>query len=200
MEIGIIVILIGIEKILINEELGMMMKQIDIDDNISMRQLEVDDAYMYYTYGLEDIDEEARYFTGTTTRFTWEQINSYVVKITGDSTRQDFLITENDKIIGEVVLSDINEIKCHFRICIFKKENFSRGIGSKVTKRILKYAFDELGLKDIELEVYPFNTRGLALYNKIGFNIVDRLIDEDSEELYRNIIVMNLNIKNYRSE
>lgn len=174
-----------------------MSLEIQIDDDILVRPIEIEDVEMYYKYGFEESDDEANYYTGTTQSFTYTQIKEYVERIIGNSTRKDYLIIECNKIIGEVVLTEINQESCHFRICIFNKNNFSRGIGKKVTKWMLSYAFNNLGLKNVELEVFPFNERGLALYEKLGFLITDRIVDKDSEEPYRDIIVMNLKVTDY---
>ncbi|SKC77362.1 GNAT family N-acetyltransferase [Maledivibacter halophilus] len=81
----------------------------------------------------------------------------------------------------------------------FNKEvlNFSKGIGYKATIKILEFAFEELGLESIDLEVFPFNERGIALYKKLGFKIEDNIVDEEAEEPYRNIITMLLMKANF---
>jgi RimJ/RimL family protein N-acetyltransferase len=170
---------------------------VSIDENISIRPIKVDDVEMYFRYGFEESSEEAKYYTGTTQNFTMDQIKEYVLKVVIDKTRRDYLIIDSNKIIGEAVLTDITDDSCHFRICIFNKDDFSRGIGSKVTRWILSSAFNHLGVKNVELEVFPFNKRGMALYEKIGFKITQRVIDEDSLEPYREIIIMKLNVDDF---
>jgi RimJ/RimL family protein N-acetyltransferase len=114
-----------------------------------------------------------------------------------DNSRYDFIICCEDEIIGEVVLSDINEFYGHYRIGIFNKSNFSKEIGYKSTLKILEFAFEELGLESVDLEVFPFNERGIGLYKKLGFEIEKSIIDEEAEETYRDIIVMKLLKENY---
>jgi len=164
----------------------------NVDENIAIRPINLADIEMYFRYGFEESSEEAKYYTGTTQIFTLDQIRDYVTKVVDDNTRRDYLITDSNKIIGEVVLTDITIDSCHFRICIFDKDNFSKGIGGKVTRCVISSAFNDLGVKSVELEVFPFNERGIALYEKIGFKITDRVIDVDSEKPYRDIVVMKL--------
>ena len=92
---------------------------------------------------------------------------------------------------------EIKEANCHYRICIYKKENFSKGIGFNATKKILEFAFEKLNLNSIELEVFPFNERGIALYKKMGFEIVEHIVDDEADELYKKIYLMRLVKENY---
>lgn len=162
-----------------------------------MNIIQPSDLDSYYYFGFFDNSEETRYFTGTTEHFTKEQIESYILNISEDTTRYDFLISEGDEIVGEAVLSDVNGKNCHFRIAIFNKKNFSCGIGFSATRILLDFAFGELDLEVVELEVFPFNERGIALYSKLGFNLVDQVIDDEAKEPYREILIMRLNKENY---
>lgn len=44
-----------------------------------------------------------------------------------------------------------------------------RGLGRLILDELLRLAFDELQLTRLELEVYPDNTRAVALYRRFGF-------------------------------
>ncbi len=58
--------------------------------------------------------------------------------------------------------------------------------------KILDFAFDEIGLESVDLEVFPFNKRGIALYRKLRFTVIDNIVDEEADKLYRDIIIMRL--------
>lgn len=162
-------------------------------DGLTMALIKVSDINNYYKDGFEILHEEANYYTASSHGYTKEDISKYVHKITKDHSRYDFIIRREKEIIGEVVLNNIKDKKAHFRICLFKKENFSKGIGYKATKTILKFAFEDLALETIELEVYPFNHRGIALYEKLGFKIIEELFDAHEKEPYKKILKMVLN-------
>ena len=157
-----------------------------------MRLINVSDVDNYYKDGFEILHEEANYYTGSSHGYTKDQISKYVHKITKDDSRYDFIICREKEIIGEVVLNNIADKKAHFRICLFKKENFSKGIGYKATENILKFAFEDLALEAVELEVYPFNHRGTALYEKLGFQIKEEIFDDNEKEPYKKILKMVL--------
>lgn len=48
---------------------------------------------------------------------------------------------------------------------------YSNGIGTEVTKLMLKYGFEELGFHRIDLKVLDYNKRGICCYEKCGFKI-----------------------------
>ena len=51
---------------------------------------------------------------------------------------------------------------------------FGRGFGTEITRLVLGYAFDAVGLHRVELEVYAFNPRAQRVYEKCGFRVEGR--------------------------
>lgn len=167
-------------------------------DDFKLRLLSENDLKDYYKSGFLESDDEVKYFTGTIKEYTQSDIKNYILKIINDESRIDFLIVnEQNKIIGEVVLSEINDKKCHFRICIFKTESLSKGIGFKICNTLFTYIFNNTKISEIELEVFPFNHRGISLYKKLGFESIDNILDDEAEEPYREIILMKLIKENF---
>lgn len=75
------------------------------------------------------------------------------------------------KLIGNCGLHDINlkNRTCAFGIFIGDKEYWGKGYGTDATRTILRFAFEQLGVNRVELEVYDFNPRALRTYEKAGF-------------------------------
>lgn len=161
-------------------------------DEYEMRLIQTKDINAYYHGAFEAPDKEADYYTGTLGTYSKDQIKSYVEKIVDDKSRFDFLIWQGDEILGEVVINDIKDKQGHYRICIFNKENFSKGIGYRATLKVLEYVFDKRDLESITLEVFPFNTRGIGLYKKLGFIVQEEIIDHEAQAPYREIVVMQV--------
>jgi len=168
-------------------------------ENYEMRLLAESDLDNYFESGFANPDDESCYYSGCVNTYNKDQIKDYIKKVTTDESRFDFLILTGNEIVGEVVLNDIEGDTCHYRICIFDKKNFSKGIGRRATIEAFKYAFDTLGIKTIDLEVFPFNERGIALYKKLGFKTTDQIIDEDAQSPYRDIIIMELSADDFRN-
>lgn len=134
----------------------------------------LDKEYMEeYWEAFDNSSLESNIFTGTTQVFNKSNIERYLENISMDSSRVDFLIFEkgSNKIVGEVVISDIysNNRSAGIRIAIYRKEDFNKGYGSEALILALGYGFGMLNLHRIELEVFPFNERGIHVYEKIGF-------------------------------
>lgn len=56
-----------------------------------------------------------------------------------------------------------------FGIALGEKAYWGRGYGTAATRTILQFAFGELNLHRVELDVYDFNPRGIRCYEKAGF-------------------------------
>jgi ribosomal-protein-alanine N-acetyltransferase len=65
--------------------------------------------------------------------------------------------------------------RARFAIGFFVVSMLGRGIGSIVTRLVLRYGFDELELDEIELIVLAFNERARRCYRSCGFREVARI-------------------------
>lgn len=164
--------------------------------DIYIRKLEISDLDEYWKEGFENPDKDMFYYTGTTHYPSKEEIESFIEKSSNDSERRHFLICNNENnIIGECVLMDIDDENksCGFRIAIFNKTNFNKGIGYKATKEVLKYAFRKLNLHRVELEVFDYNPRAKSMYEKCGFK--QEGIKRDAlfiNEEFHNVYIMSI--------
>jgi RimJ/RimL family protein N-acetyltransferase len=78
---------------------------------------------------------------------------------------------QSDALIGYAGLAGLNKVdRCaEFFIFIGHKQYWNRGIGSMVTKQILRIGFNELKLHRIFLTASSKNTAGIKVYEKAGF-------------------------------
>jgi len=118
--------------------------------------------------------EETNRLTGTQEKFTFEQVKAHCARVEDADDRVDYAIEAIDGqsiIIGEIVLSDIDEVNlaAGFRIALYDPQYYGRGYGTEATRLILKFAFEKLSLHRVELEVYAFNRRAAHVYEKVGF-------------------------------
>lgn len=54
-------------------------------------------------------------------------------------------------------------------IALGEKGFWNRGYGTDAVRTMLGFAFDELGLNRVELDVFEFNERAIRCYEKVGF-------------------------------
>lgn len=88
------------------------------------------------------------------------------------------------KLIGNCGLHrvDLKNRSGIFGIFIGDKSYWNKGCGTDATRLLLRFAFEELGLNRVELEVYDFNPRAIRAYEKAGF----RQDGVHRQGLYRN--------------
>lgn len=78
---------------------------------------------------------------------------------------------EDQKIIGHVGLYKIDHRirSAEFAILIGDREFWGRGLGKTATLFALEFAFFQLNLNRISLQVLANNDRAVSLYQKVGF-------------------------------
>lgn len=81
------------------------------------------------------------------------------------------VLTKKGSLIGTVGLHEIDWKNRHAKlgIVIGNAKYHGRGYGEDTVNTLLRFAFHELNLHRITLEVFAFNKRGAACYEKCGF-------------------------------
>lgn len=141
-------------------------------DGYLLRPAREEDAGEYYENNFHPFDPETARLTGSRTDFSRDEVVGFFKKCIEDRNRYDFLILSPEgKIIGESVLNEIDwEVrKANFRIAVFHPEDCGKGIGSWAIKSTLDFAFREVKLHRVELDVFSFNPRAIRAYEKAGF-------------------------------
>ena len=83
-----------------------------------------------------------------------------------------FAIETKDGVhIGNTNLFDVKpeDRKAKLGIMIGDKSYWSKGYGSDALLALLGFAFEEMNLNRVELDVFDFNERAIASYRKCGF-------------------------------
>lgn len=103
----------------------------------------------------------------------YETESFFRTMVEGKASHKSFIIAFKDSLeyLGQIDLYRIDWKNrfAHLAIVIGNKENLGKGYGSEAIQVLLKFAFEELNLNRIELEVYEFNERGYKCYVKCGF-------------------------------
>ncbi len=160
---------------------------------VVLRPIAADDAESMW---LALADPEARRLTGTHAEFTRPQIDAWAASRSTTDDRLDLAVTEarTGEWAGELAINDWDEDNrsCGFRISLDTGFR-DRGFGTETTRLIVDYVFGELPIHRISLEVYDFNPRAAATYEKVGFRREGVLRDAlwwDGE--FHDTIVMSL--------
>lgn len=164
-------------------------------ERITLRLLQKSDFETYYTTGFSHEDKALMRLTGNERNFTKKEIHDYVERVCDDETRYDFLITQQDTILGEIVLNQIewDSKNASFRIAMFQSVTCNQGYGSEAISLLLPFAFNTLNLHRIELEVFAYNPRAKHTYEKFGFQLEGTLREAlYFEESYHDIYIMSI--------
>ena len=78
---------------------------------------------------------------------------------------------EDDRLIGEIGLDGIkwNHGYSYVGISIGEREMWGKGYGTDAMRIILRFAFSELNLHRVSLDVFDYNPRAIRSYEKVGF-------------------------------
>lgn len=143
------------------------------------------------------------YLTGTTQTFSRDDIIRYHNRIVSSSERFDFILVAPDgTFIGEAVVNDIDELdqSANFRIVIFDKAYWNQGLSSWMTTSVCDFVFGTVGLHRLELEVYSFNPRAQAVYEKAGFKLEGRKRESiKTQDGYADTLIMALLDKEWKA-
>jgi diamine N-acetyltransferase len=79
--------------------------------------------------------------------------------------------------VGTCALMDIDHHHLRARFGIVLGERRGEGLGTEATRLSLDWAFNHLSLRNVLLEVMPWNGAGIRAYEKAGFKLVGRRRD-----------------------
>ncbi len=104
---------------------------------------------------------------------TLEETEQFITTIVSQSNAKAYMIMhkETERLVGIVSLINI-DYKNRSAECIIDigaKDMWAKGIGSSALSLILEFAFLELNLHRVYLQVFSFNKRAIKLYEKMGF-------------------------------
>lgn len=80
-------------------------------------------------------------------------------------------LNNSDTIIGFMELDGIlwNHRNAWLSIAIGESANWNQGFGKEAMTLLLNFCFQELNLHRVQLTVFEYNEKALALYEKLGF-------------------------------
>lgn len=141
-------------------------------DGYILRLARAEDVEDYYRQNYNPLDVEAARLTGSKTRFTREEVVSFFLRSLRDENRYFFLLLDPEgRIVGESVVNEIDwELRsANFRIGIYRASQRGKGIGTWMVETARDFAFGELKLHRLSLNVFSFNPRAERVYQKAGF-------------------------------
>jgi RimJ/RimL family protein N-acetyltransferase len=87
----------------------------------------------------------------------------------------EWIIEADSRLAGTARLHSFDaQRSAKYAVGLFEPSRLGQGLGTEVTALVVGYAFDELGLEEVLLDVLEFNVRAIRCYSKVGFRVVSR--------------------------
>ena len=79
--------------------------------------------------------------------------------------------------LGVISLTNINKANASAELSVIvgDEKDRDKGLGTEAIRVILRYAFEDLGLRRVGLSVFEFNEEAISAYEKLGFVVEGRL-------------------------
>ncbi|HEM6156090.1 TPA: GNAT family N-acetyltransferase [Streptococcus suis] len=165
-------------------------------DGFVLQSFQAGFAEKYYEDCFTKPSAEIDRLTGSSGTYRKEDVVSYYNRIVNDSERFDFMLMAPDgTFIGESVINELDRenSSANFRIVIFDEGYLGQGLGSWAVEKTRDFAFEQVGLHRLELEVFSFNPRAKRAYEKAGFRLEG--IKRDSQKTadgYTDTLIMSI--------
>lgn len=103
-------------------------------------------------------------------QMTLEKVEAFIENSYSEETQNFAFVDEKDEYLGTISLKHISkEDKNAEYAVVTRKAAQGTGAARQATMDILKYAFEELGLHKVYLNVLEENSRAYHFYEKCGF-------------------------------
>lgn len=84
---------------------------------------------------------------------------------------------EDDRLLGDIDLAvvDWGSREAFVGLGIGERDFWGKGYGTEAMRLVLRYAFLELNLRRVTLDVFEYNQRAIRSYEKAGFRLEGRV-------------------------
>lgn len=150
-----------------------------MEERIYLRALEIDDYKISIKWRKDDqiwnMLGGHKYFVSEAYEKKWVEdtiFNSKDVKLA-------ICLIENDKYIGNVYMTDIDEINrsCNSHVLIGDKDYWGKGYAREALLKAIKYMFEERNIHRIQAKVLESNEQSLKMLKKCGYKVDGLLRD-----------------------
>ena len=93
----------------------------------------------------------------------------------GGDDRIDWVVDADGSFLGTARLHALDGDSAKYAVGFFDPARLGQGFGTEVTRLVLGYAFQALGLRRVTLAVLAINERAIRCYRGCGFEEVGRV-------------------------
>ena len=133
-----------------------------------------------YLEMVNDFDNVRRYISSDLTKYSHEGEVAWVKKkLDNKELCYSMIEKSSKKFIGNIELMNVHDKQAELGISITGSMQ-DKGYGTEAIKRIIRFAFKQLELEMIYLNVFNKNLRAIRCYEKVGFKYAGEGKDKDS--------------------
>lgn len=143
-----------------------MLRKLQLKDVSGMLEWMKDsDINCYFRFDPEKVNEES--------------VKNFIIESENDINNYHFAIVDDgDNYLGTISLKNVDYKNKNAEYAISLRSSLiGKGIAKSATIKILKFAFNNLNLNKVYLNVYSDNIRAIKFYEKIGFKYEGEFID-----------------------
>jgi UDP-4-amino-4,6-dideoxy-N-acetyl-beta-L-altrosamine N-acetyltransferase len=102
-----------------------------------------------------------------------EEHLNYIESLKNAKDKRYFLVKGDENYIGVIDFTELDLDRGETHFGIYAKPNL-KGVGNILMQTILDYAFNQMGIRTIKLEVLRTNVRAISLYRKFNFKTISQ--------------------------
>ena len=134
---------------------------------VHLRELKIKDAPLMLEWMKDPL--VSRFFRFDFSSMTVDDCIRFIESAEDDPKTKHFaIVNEDDEYLGTISLKNITDKDAEYAIST-RRAVHGTGVALEATRQILSYAFDDLGLERVYLNVLVDNQRANAFYRKAGF-------------------------------
>lgn len=135
---------------------------------VTLRPLAREDAAMVLRWRNSDA---VAGFALSDRRIAPEEHAAWLDRVLAAQDSRHWIIEAGSRPVGLVDVDDIDESSgtCRWGFYVADAGERRRGVGVEALRQVLRWAFEERGLRKVCAEVLATNTAGLAVHRKLGF-------------------------------
>lgn len=102
---------------------------------------------------------------------TMEEASAWYEHVSTDGNPLHWSVELEGQFIGTARLHGLDEIdrRARYAIGILDADRLGIGLGTEITRTVIRYGFRDLGLHRIDLRVLAYNARAIGCYLRCGF-------------------------------